>query len=118
MRTEDVQSYGILDFKHTVGYFQDQFVEDWDPTIEDLYVKKDQINGTFFQLEVQDTAGQEQFALLRDDYSALEKSAWYGVSVEFEKMCQKFEVQVEQSSCFSTTKTTNKYLSSHVTGSY
>lgn len=52
----------------TIRYFQDQFVEDWDPTIEDLYVKRDQIDARFFQLEVQDTAGQEQFALLREDY--------------------------------------------------
>lgn len=52
----------------TIRYFQDQFVEDWDPTIEDLYVKKDALGGKFFQLEVQDTAGQEQFALLRNDY--------------------------------------------------
>lgn len=52
----------------TIRYFQDQFVEDWDPTIEDLYVKKDQIDSIFFQLEVQDTAGQEQFALLREEY--------------------------------------------------
>lgn len=52
----------------TIRYFQDQFVEDWDPTIEDLYVKQDQMDGKFFQLEVQDTAGQEQFALLREDY--------------------------------------------------
>lgn len=52
----------------TIRYFQDQFVEDWDPTIEDLYVKQDQVDGKFFHLEVQDTAGQEQFALLREDY--------------------------------------------------
>lgn len=25
----------------TIRYFQDQFVEDWDPTIEDLYTRKD-----------------------------------------------------------------------------
>ena len=33
-----------------------------------FHVKQDQIDGKFFQLEVQDTAGQEQFALLREDY--------------------------------------------------
>lgn len=33
-----------------------------------FYVKQDQVDGKFFHLEVQDTAGQEQFALLREDY--------------------------------------------------
>ena len=33
-----------------------------------MYVKKDLIDGKFYQLEVQDTAGQEQFVLLREDY--------------------------------------------------
>ena len=28
----------------TIRYFMNQFVTDWDPTIEDLYEKEDQIN--------------------------------------------------------------------------
>lgn len=52
----------------TIRYFQDQFVEDWDPTIEDLYTRKDILNGQFYNLEVQDTAGQQNYKVLRDMY--------------------------------------------------
>jgi len=52
----------------TIRYFMNQFVTDWDPTIEDLYQKEDQINNQFFHLSVQDTAGQDWFKVLREDY--------------------------------------------------
>lgn len=52
----------------TIRYFMNQFVTDWDPTIEDLYQKEDQINNQFFHLCVQDTAGQDWFEILREDY--------------------------------------------------
>lgn len=52
----------------TIRYFQDQFVEDWDPTIEDLYTRKDIHNGIMYSLEVQDTAGQQNYSTLRDMY--------------------------------------------------
>lgn len=52
----------------TIRYFMNQFVTDWDPTIEDLYEKEDQINNQFFHLCVQDTAGQDWFEILREDY--------------------------------------------------
>jgi len=52
----------------TIRYFQDQFVEDWDPTIEDLYTRKDILNKQMYNLEVQDTAGQQNYSTLRDMY--------------------------------------------------
>jgi len=52
----------------TIRYFQDQFVEDWDPTIEDIYNRKDILNGQMYNLEVQDTAGQQNYSALRDMY--------------------------------------------------
>jgi len=52
----------------TIRYFQDQFVEDWDPTIEDLYTRKDIMDSRFYNLEVQDTAGQQNYEQLRDMY--------------------------------------------------
>ena len=52
----------------TIRYIQGEFVESWDPTIEDLYTQYKEIEGRMFNIEVQDTAGQEEFAVLRQDY--------------------------------------------------
>ena len=44
------------------------FVETYDPTIEDSYRKQVQIDGTSCMLEVLDTAGQEDYVSLRDQW--------------------------------------------------
>jgi len=52
----------------TIQHMQGFFVEDWDPTKEDSYVKVDQLNGIFFELRIQDTAGQLEFVAIREEY--------------------------------------------------
>ena len=54
----------------TIQYFQNQFVIDWDPTIEDLYTKNDicRLTSRTYQLEVQDTAGQDNYQQMREMY--------------------------------------------------
>jgi len=52
----------------TIQYFQGHFVEDWDPTHEDVYRRGDIIDGTRFDLFVQDTAGQEHYEAIRETY--------------------------------------------------
>jgi GTPase KRas protein len=44
------------------------FVETYDPTIEDSYRKQVQIDGQSCMLEVLDTAGQEEYIALRDQW--------------------------------------------------
>jgi GTPase KRas protein len=44
------------------------FVETYDPTIEDSYRKQVQIDGQSCMLEVLDTAGQEEYVSLRDQW--------------------------------------------------
>jgi GTPase KRas len=44
------------------------FVETYDPTIEDSYRKQVQIDGQSCMLEVLDTAGQEEYTALRDQW--------------------------------------------------
>lgn len=52
----------------TVRYVAGQFVEKYDPTIEDFYRKEVDIDGTLGVIEILDTAGTEQFASMRDLY--------------------------------------------------
>lgn len=47
-----------------------QFVETYDPTIEDSYRKQVQIAGRSYMLEILDTAGQEEYGSLMDQWIA------------------------------------------------
>jgi Ras-related protein M-Ras len=44
------------------------FVEDYDPTIEDSYIQHVEVDRQLCVLDVLDTAGQEEFSALREQY--------------------------------------------------
>ncbi|CAJ0944939.1 unnamed protein product, partial [Ranitomeya imitator] len=48
--------------------FQSYFVSDYDPTIEDSYTKICNIDGKQTRLDILDTAGQEEFGAMREQY--------------------------------------------------
>lgn len=52
----------------TIQFFQKLFVTDYDPTIEDSYVQHVEVNGQWCILDVLDTAGQEEFSAMREQY--------------------------------------------------
>mmetsp|Transcript_20876 Transcript_20876/g.35571 ORF Transcript_20876/g.35571 Transcript_20876/m.35571 type:complete len:197 (+) Transcript_20876:55-645(+) len=52
----------------TIQLVQQVFVTDYDPTIEDSYRKQVEIDGVVCFLDILDTAGQEDYASLRDRY--------------------------------------------------
>ncbi|KAK3108826.1 hypothetical protein FSP39_016653 [Pinctada imbricata] len=52
----------------TIQFFQKMFVEDYDPTIEDSYLQHTEIDGKWCVLDVLDTAGQEEFSAMREQY--------------------------------------------------
>eukprot|EP01090_Pellita_catalonica_P008585 TRINITY_DN1957_c0_g1_i4.p1 TRINITY_DN1957_c0_g1~~TRINITY_DN1957_c0_g1_i4.p1 ORF type:complete len:194 (+),score=37.65 TRINITY_DN1957_c0_g1_i4:143-724(+) len=52
----------------TIQFIQHQFVTNYDPTIEDSYQKQLDINGETIMLELMDTAGQEEYSVMRDSY--------------------------------------------------
>ncbi|KAK5168728.1 RAS2 protein [Saxophila tyrrhenica] len=52
----------------TIQLCLNQFVETYDPTIEDSYRKQVQIDSQSCMLEVLDTAGQEEYIALRDQW--------------------------------------------------
>ena len=52
----------------TIQLVQNHFVEEHDPTIEDAYRKELLIDNEPSSLDILDTAGQEEFSALRDQY--------------------------------------------------
>jgi small GTP-binding protein len=52
----------------TVRFIQGNFVEKYDPTIEDSYRKLVEIDSKACMLDIMDTAGQEEYSALRDQY--------------------------------------------------
>jgi len=52
----------------TIQFVQNQFMETWDPTIEDSYQKQLKVMDTMVMLDILDTAGQEEYKALRDEY--------------------------------------------------
>jgi len=52
----------------TVMFIQGTFLTKYDPTIEDSYMKQVEVDGVSCTLDIMDTAGQEEFGALRDQY--------------------------------------------------
>lgn len=52
----------------TIQFIQSHFVSDYDPTIEDSYRKQCVIDEKVAHLDILDTAGQEEFSAMREQY--------------------------------------------------
>ena len=52
----------------TIQFFQKLFVTDYDPTIEDSYIQHTEVDQKWCVLDVLDTAGQEEFSAMREQY--------------------------------------------------
>ena len=52
----------------TIQFVQGYFITDYDPTIEDSYKRVLQVDGENIQLDILDTAGQDDFAPMRTSY--------------------------------------------------
>ncbi|CAD5221028.1 unnamed protein product [Bursaphelenchus xylophilus] len=52
----------------TIQFFQKQFLDYYDPTIEDQYIQHCEVDGQWVMLDVLDTAGQEEFSAMREQY--------------------------------------------------
>ncbi|XP_049851636.1 ras-like protein rasD [Schistocerca gregaria] len=52
----------------TIQFCQNYFVSDYDPTIENMYRKQVSIDNEPCLLEILDTAGQEEYSAMRDQY--------------------------------------------------
>merc|ERR1719355_454014 len=65
----------------TVRFIQGNFVEKYDPTIEDSYRKLVEVDGTACMLDIMDTAGQEEYSALRDQYMKTGQGFVLGYSI-------------------------------------
>jgi len=52
----------------TVQFVSQVFLTKYDPTIEDCYEKSVEVDGEQYNIEIQDTAGTEQFTAVKDVY--------------------------------------------------
>ncbi|OAA45048.1 krev-1 [Metarhizium rileyi] len=63
------QSLGASpDFNYSSQFVHNEWIESYDPTIEDSYRTQIQVDGRQVVLEILDTAGTEQFVAMRDLY--------------------------------------------------
>ena len=48
----------------TIRFLSDNFIDEYEPTIEDFYRKNVKVDGETIGLEIYDTAGQEEFSTM------------------------------------------------------
>ncbi|KAL7976840.1 hypothetical protein Chor_008789, partial [Crotalus horridus] len=63
-----VGSGGVGKSALTLQFMYDEFVEDYEPTKADSYRKRVVLDGEEVQIDILDTAGQEDYAAIRDNY--------------------------------------------------
>lgn len=63
-----VGSGGVGKSALTLQFMYDEFVEDYEPTKADSYRKKIMLDNREVQIDILDTAGQEDYAAIRDNY--------------------------------------------------
>jgi len=63
-----VGSGGVGKSALTLQFMYEEFVEDYEPTKADSYRKKVTVNEEECQVDILDTAGQEDYAAIRDNY--------------------------------------------------
>jgi len=63
-----VGSGGVGKSALTLQFMYNEFVEDYEPTKADSYRKKVQVKAEECQVDILDTAGQEDYAAIRDNY--------------------------------------------------
>jgi len=52
----------------TIQFTQNHFIRDYDPTIENSYRKQINLDNEVVMLDILDTAGQEEYSVMRDQY--------------------------------------------------
>ncbi|KAJ1956169.1 RAS1 protein, partial [Dispira parvispora] len=52
----------------TIRFVRSYFIEEYDPTIEDSYTKNCKVDGEEAFLDVLDSAGQEEYSVMREQY--------------------------------------------------
>nr|XP_006811964.1 PREDICTED: GTP-binding protein Rheb-like [Saccoglossus kowalevskii] len=53
----------------TIQFVEGQFVDSYDPTIENTFTKTFKVRGQDFQLQLVDTAGQDEYSIFPQSYT-------------------------------------------------
>ncbi|TKR68253.1 hypothetical protein L596_024259 [Steinernema carpocapsae] len=69
----------------TIQFFQRVYIDYYDPTIEDQYIQHCEVDGSWVIMDVLDTAGQEEFSAMREQYMRSGKGFLLVYSVTDEK---------------------------------
>mmetsp|Transcript_23870 Transcript_23870/g.59711 ORF Transcript_23870/g.59711 Transcript_23870/m.59711 type:complete len:192 (+) Transcript_23870:275-850(+) len=73
----------------TLQFMYGDFTEEYDPTSADSYRKKITIDGEEIQMDILDTAGQEEYAAMRDNYYRTGEGFLCVYSITLEKSFQQ-----------------------------
>lgn len=80
----------------TIRFVENKWNDYWDPTIEDAYVKKCVIDNEEAILSVLDTAGQEEYAAMREQYMRPGEGFLLVYSITDRSSFEELEVFYEQ----------------------
>ena len=92
-----VGSGGVGKSALTLQFMYDDFVEDYEPTKADSYRKQVVLDGEKSQIDILDTAGQEDYAAIRDNYLRNGEGFLCVFSIAEEdsfQACQEFRDQI------------------------
>lgn len=77
----------------TTMYICNNFVKEYDPTIEDSYRKQIVVDGEVALLDILDTAGQDEYSAMRDQYISFGKGFVLAYSITS-------RISFDEASCF------------------
>jgi len=82
----------------TIQFIQNHFIDEYDPTIEDSYRKQVTIDTQSCLLDILDTAGQEEYSAMRDQYMRTGQGFILTYTItkrqSFDEVCSQFREQI------------------------
>lgn len=79
-----------------IQFTQNNFFEEYDPTIEDTYMKQVTLSGEGWFLEMIDTAGREEYRTMQDQYMRMGDGFLCVFSVDNENSFEEIYQHLEQ----------------------
>src|SRR3990167_6194748 len=80
----------------TIQFTANHFMEEYDPTIEDLYRKQVSIDNEIFLLDILDSAGREEYSAMRDQYIRTGEAFLFVYSITSRNSFEEVSTFVEQ----------------------
>lgn len=99
-----IGSGGVGKSALTLQFMYDEFIENYEPTKADSYRKKIILDGKEVQIDILDTAGQEDYAAIRDNYFRSGEAFLCVFSIlEHESLVAAEELRILTAPYFATT---------------